>query len=144
MERDSALDALLGPLEDRLHAPPRTGPGRSHLPLPAVEAAGFVSGTHTRGDRFARILGPQPPRPWLKGIAHDGGQLGLALGIGRETCQNGRGEGAQALVVVPERELVQGPGPVGARGGVPAQQFQGVPPTVGGEVAEDGQGQPRA
>lgn len=66
-----------------------------------------MSGTHTCGDRFALILGPQPPRAWLKSIAYDGGQLGLALGIGREPRQHGRGEGTQPRVVVPEREFVQ-------------------------------------
>lgn len=111
--------------------------------MPAVEAAGFLSGTHARGDRFARILGPQPPGPGFEGVAHGGGQFGLALGVGTETGQYRDGEGAQPGVVVPEGQLVQGPGPVGARGGVPAQQFERVPPAVGGEVPEDRQGETR-
>ncbi len=141
MEGRAPVDALLGPFEDGLHAPSGAGPGRSHLPLPAVETAGFVSGTHARGDGFAGVLGPQSPWPGLEGVPDGGGQLGIPLRIGGEAREDGCGEGAQARVVVPEGQLVEGPGPVGAVGGVPAQQFERVPPAVGGEVSEDGEGE---
>ncbi len=144
MERGAAVDALLGPLEHGLHAPARARPGRSHLALPAVETAGFLSGTHARGDRFARIVGPQPPGPGLEGVPHGGGEFGLALRVGAEAGQYGNGEGAQPSVVVPERQLVQGPGPAGAGGRVPAQQVERVPPAVRGEVPEDREGEPGA
>ncbi len=101
-----------------------------------------MGGPHASGDGFARILGPQPPRPGLEGVPDGGGQLGVTLRIGREPREDGCGEGTQAGVVVPEGQLVEGPGPVGAVGGVPAQQFERVPPAVGGEVAEDGEGEP--
>ncbi len=133
--------ALLGPLEDGAHAPAGPGAGGAHLPLPAVETASFLGGAHACGDRRARILGPQPPGPRFEGVAHGGGQFGLALGVGGEAGQDGGGEGAQARVVVPQGQLVERPGPVGAVRGVPAQQVEGVPPAVGGEVAEDGEGQ---
>lgn len=143
VQRGAAFEALLGPFEHRLHAPPRTGPGRSHLALPEVEAAGFLGGTHARGDRFAWVIGPQPPGPGFEGVAHGGGQFGLALGVGREPCQHGSGEGAQARVVVPERQLVERPGPIGPGGRVPAQQGERVQPAVGGEVPEDGEREAR-
>lgn len=114
MERGSAFDALLGPLEDGLDAPAGAGSARTHLTLPAVETAGLLSGTHARGDVLAGILGPQPPGPWFEGVPYGGGEFGLALGIGGEPCEHGCREGSQTGVVVPQGEFVEGPGPVGS------------------------------
>ena len=63
----------------------------------------------------------------------------MALRGGRKAPEDGGGERAQPGVVVTQRELVQRPLPVGAAGGVGAQQEQGVPAAVAGEVAQHGQ-----
>lgn len=55
--------------------------------------------------------------------------------------QDGGAEQQQAAVVVPQGELVEGPGPVGTGSGVLAQHQQRVAPAVRGEVAQDGKGE---
>lgn len=144
MEGGAAVHALLGPVEHGLDAPAGAWPGGPHLPLPAVEGAGLLGGPYARGDGGPRVVGPQPPGTGFEGVSHGRGQFGLALGVGREAREHRGGEGAQAGVVVAQGEFVEGPGPVAALGGVPAQQVQGVLPAVGREVPQDGEGEPGA
>ncbi len=143
-QRTALLQALLGPVEDGWDAPAGARAGGPHLALPAVEGALLARGAHPGADGFARVVGPQPPRPGLVGVAHGGGQRGVALGGGGEARQDGVGEAAQRGVVVAQGELVEGPGPVGSGFDVAAQQEERVEPAVRGEVAEDGEGEPGA
>ncbi len=133
------LQALLGPVQYFGDAPAGAGAAGPQLALPAVETALFLGDA----DAFAvaGVLGPQPPRAGLEGVADGGGQLGVALGGVREAGEDRGGEGRQSRVVVPQRELVQGPAPVRAGGGVAAQQEEGGVPAVRGEVAEHGEGE---
>lgn len=135
----AAFQGLLGPVEDGLDAPAGAGAAGAHLALPAVERALLGGGPHPGADRFARVVGPEPPGARLEGVADGGGQRGGAFLGGRKTPQDGEGEGAQARVVVAQGQFVQGPGPVGPGGRVAAEQGQGVVASVGGEVAEDGE-----
>ncbi len=72
------------------------------------------------------------------------GQVGVALGGVREAGDDRGAQGAQAGLVVAHREFVQRPLPAAAGRGVAAQQAQGVPAAVSGQVPEDGQGQAAA
>ncbi len=136
------VEALLGPVQDLAHAPAGPGPGRAQLALPAVEGALLPRRAHAGGEGGgALVVGPQPPGPGLEGVAHRRGERGLALGGVREPGEDRGAEGREAGVVVAQGQLVEGPGPVGADGGVAAQEPEGVGAAVGGEVAEDGQGQ---
>ncbi len=141
VEEAAAVEPFLGPVEDCLDAPSRAGSAGPHLPLPAVERALLGGGSHPGADRCARIVGPESPGARLVGVPHGGGQLGAALGVLGEPGEYGHGERAEPGVVVTQRQLVQGPGPVGTGRGVAPQQGQGVVAAVRGQVSEDRQGQ---
>ena len=115
VQRRCRVRGLLGPVEDGLHAPAGAGPGGAHLALPAVEGA-LLPGRHARGvptvsrgssahSRQGRVRRrPVRRRPVRR---RPRGRRGIGRGrAGRESTQSG--------VVVAQRQLVQGPGPVGA------------------------------
>ena len=83
--------------------PSRRRPGRSSRGGARWGASGAASGRRSPASWAARtraptasrgILGPQPPGPWLEGVAYGGGQFGLALrgrpGSGRGRARRGR------------------------------------------------------
>lgn len=138
------VESLLGPFQYGADAPTGGGPGGAHLTLPPVEGGLLRGLADPLGDDGVGVFRPQPPGPGLVRLAHRLGEPRLTVGGVREAGEHGGAEGAQCLVVVTHGELVEGPFPGAADGGVPAQQMQGVTAAVAGEVAEDGQGEAAA
>ena len=115
--------------------PSRRRPGRSSRGAARWAAAGAASGRRSPASWAARTRAPIASRGSSahsrQGRGSKASRTAAASsaspsGVAGKRARTGGGEGAQPGVVVAQGQLVEGPGPVGAGRGVPAQQREGV------------------